>query len=416
MEPVRRLLDPSLGALETELCAGDPSTRWADSGAMALTGRREGPALPCPRLLPGLLDSAAALLSRLTGELGHTVTVDGPALLGERAALAGLCRAGATSCGGATRLLRAADGWVAVALPRDEDWELVPAWLARMVAAGAWGEVGVEVASRSQSDLVKRARWCGVAVAALGEVGSPPVGVGAARCGDAPTSLPDALVVVDLSSLWAGPLCAQLLGAAGARVVKVESTSRPDGARSGPSAFFDLLHAGHESVALDFDRDGGRDGLRRLLHRADVVIEGSRPRALHHLGVGAEEIMGDSGPRVWLSITGFGRYAEPDRVAFGDDAAVAGGLVAWEGDEPRFCGDAAADPIAGLVGAVAVCAALMAGGRWLLDAAMARIAALAASPPAPPSSKPAPPRARAVTGRARDLGADTDRVLAELVP
>ena len=197
--------------------------------------------------------------------------------------------------------------------------------------------------------------------------------------------------------------------------MKVESTSRPDGARSGPSAFFDLLHAGHESVALDFSSESGRAALRRLLRRADVVIESSRPRALRQLGLGAEEIMGDGGPRVWLSITGFGRQAQPDRVAFGDDAAVAAGLVAWEGDEPRFCADAAADPITGLVAAVAVCAAVVAGGRWLLDAAMARIAALAVSPPAEPgSSEPAPPRARAVTGRAPTLGADTDRVLSEL--
>jgi hypothetical protein len=46
------------------------------------------------------------------------------------------------------------------------------------------------------------------------------------------------------SSLWAGPLCTNLLGLGGARVIKVESTTRPDGARSGPPAFFELLHHG----------------------------------------------------------------------------------------------------------------------------------------------------------------------------
>jgi hypothetical protein len=368
----------------------------------------------CPSLLPGLLDSAAALLSRLTAAVGDIVTVDGPALLGERAALAGLRRAGTTSCGGATRLLRAADGWIAVALPRPEDWETVPAWLARPVVVGRWDQVTADVANRNQSELIERARWCGLAVAALGEVRPPEFGVAATRCGDA-QALRHALLVVDLSSLWAGPLCAQLLGVAGAHVVKVESTSRLDGARSGPPAFFDLLHAGHESVTLDFGNEVDRDTLRRLLGRADVVIEGSRPRALRHLGLGAEQIMGDGGPRVWVSITGFGRHADPDRVAFGDDAAVAAGLVAWEGEEPRFCADAAADPITGLVAAVAVCAAVVAGGRWLLDVAMARVAALAASPPAEPASTEAvAPRARVVTGRAPAPGTDTDRVLAEL--
>ena len=57
--------------------------------------------------------------------------------------------------------------------------------------------------------------------------------------------------MVDLSALWAGPLAASLLLEAGARVVKVEARDRPDGARSGPRPFFDLLNAGKESVAID---------------------------------------------------------------------------------------------------------------------------------------------------------------------
>ena len=94
-------------------------------------------------------------------------------------------------------------------------------------------------------------------------------------------------LVVDLSSLWAGPLCAQLLTAAGARTVKVESTSRPDGARRGPAPFYDLLHAGQDSVALDFRDHRDVDRLRTLLAAADIVIEASRPRALAQLGIDA---------------------------------------------------------------------------------------------------------------------------------
>src|SRR5438445_440620 len=56
--------------------------------------------------------------------------------------------------------------------------------------------------------------------------------------------------VVDLSAMWAGPLCASVLGMAGADVIKVEDPRRPDGARFGPPEFFDLLHAGHRSVVL----------------------------------------------------------------------------------------------------------------------------------------------------------------------
>lgn len=93
--------------------------------------------------------------------------------------------------------------------------------------------------------------------------------------------------VLDFTALRAGPLCAHLLGRAGACVIKVESRDRLDGARQTP-AFFDLLHAGHESIVVDFAREADRALLRALVGAADVVLEASRPRALRHLGLQAE--------------------------------------------------------------------------------------------------------------------------------
>jgi crotonobetainyl-CoA:carnitine CoA-transferase CaiB-like acyl-CoA transferase len=223
--------------------------------------------------------------------------------------------------------------------------------------------------------------------------------------------------VIDLSSLWAGPLCGQLLTRAGWRVIKVESTRRPDGARLGPSGLFDLLHAGQESVALDVATPAGRDVLQRLIDTADVVIEASRPRALQQLGVGPS----DGGPQVWLSITGYGRDGEAGhRVAFGDDAAAAGGLVVCDQAGPCFCADAAADPATGLYAAVATLAALATGRRWLLDIRLAGVAAWLAAQSSPgPASYAGPvaePRARPATGHAPALGQHTDEVIAELAP
>ncbi|WP_433761301.1 CoA transferase [Nocardia sp. CA-135398] len=190
----------------------------------------------------------------------------------------------------------------------------------------------------------------------------------------------DGAVVVDLSSMWAGPLCAHLLGRAGARVVKVESTRRPDGARRGDPRFFDWLHAGHEQISVDFHTPEGQARLRELLSTADVVIEASRPRALAQLGLAPGERVHRDG-QVWLSLTGYGR-AEPMRVAFGDDAAVAGGLVGWEAGEPVFCGDAIADPLTGICAALAVCCAVRGGGGQLIDLSMRATAAAFASAPA----------------------------------
>src|SRR5690606_20147241 len=148
------------------------------------------------------------------------------------------------------------------------------------------------------------------------------------------------LLVADLSAMWAGPLCGQLLARAGATVVKVESAARPDGARGGPAPFFDWVNAGKLSYRADFEDPGG---LRAPLAEPDVVIGSSRPSALARRGLGPTDVPPRDG-RVWLRITGHG--ADGDRanwVAFGDDAAVAGGLVCGSLDDPRFCGDAIAD-------------------------------------------------------------------------
>mgnify|MGYP000350017947 CR=1 FL=1 len=150
------------------------------------------------------------------------------------------------------------------------------------------------------------------------------------------------LLVVDFSALWAGPLCAQLLGLAGARVVKVETPTRPDGARRGHPGFYDLLHAGHRSVALDPDEPSGRRALRALVERAGIVIEASRPRALARFGLDADAAV--AAGTTWISITAAGRASE--RVGFGDDVAAGAGLVAREpGGVPLFAGDAIADPL-----------------------------------------------------------------------
>jgi hypothetical protein len=413
---------------------------WAASGAMAITGRADGPPLGPPAgLLAGLQRSAAVVRER-AARLGVPLEVDAVALLGERAAIGGLTRQSPTSCGGATRLVRAADGWLAVALPRPDDLELLPAWLG--IATGdaegpepPWATVEAALRGRRAREAAERAWMLGLPVSQLppgsAATAAPPLAppplaplpvlvtpVPAPASG--PRPLGD-MTVIDLSSLWAGPLCGNLLSLAGADVVKVESTRRPDGTRSGPRRFFDVLNSGKRSVALDL---GGADGwraLRRLLTAADVVIEGSRPRALEQRGIVAAELVANTAPRVWVSVTGHGRTgAGRDRVAFGDDAAVAGGLVVADEVGPCFCADAAADPAAGLVAAAACLDALAIGGRWLVDVAMAGVAAWLSGPTLYPGPdrpvdgsgpEAAPPRARSATAPGPALGEHTAEVM-----
>ncbi len=389
----------------------DPrGARWAASGAMALTGLPDEP-LGAPE---PLIEGVERLARPFPG-------LEPLALLGERAALMGLWRRGTTSCGGSCRLLAASDGWIAVSLPRAEDMEAVPAWLeldeVPRSAPATWSAVAMNLVERNPDELVERAQMLGLPVARLGEAVDSPA-VSAIRLGDAPAQVDlGDLLVIDLSALWAGPLCGDLLAQAGAAVVKVESLTRPDGARRGPPAFFDLLNWRKRSVVLELQRTEGRRLLHALVQQADIVIEASRPRALTQLGISARDVVRGGGPQVWISITGHGRSRPTaNRVAFGDDAAVAGGLVAWAGPTPMFCADAAADPLTGLTAANACLDALATGGRWLLDVSMAGVCAGLAGPTMEVRRGVvvADPRARAADRPAPAFGADTAQVLREL--
>jgi hypothetical protein len=398
---------------------------WAASGAMALTGRADGPALGGPSTLVDLAEQAARRLTSDStyAQVGLDLQVDGLALLGERAALQRLARNGAHSAGGSTRLLAAADGWLALSLARSDDVASLSAWLERDISSDdPWSLVAEAVARTSVGALDERAALLGLPAAGLGTVDPAPMECfglpvdGCSMGAGPPRPLTDALVV-DLSSLWAGPLCGQLLAEAGATVVKVESSGRPDGARLDRSGFFDLLNASKRSVALDLAQPGGQRLLARLLASADVVIESSRPRALEQMGIRADELLRlAGGPQAWVCITSHGRTGEgAARVAFGDVAAVAGGLVAWEDGHPHFLADAVADPLSGLVAAAAVMEALAAGGRWLLGVAMAPLSAAVAGPALDVTGLGvALPRARAIRHTAPPLGADTGAVLGAL--
>ena len=341
---------------------------------MALTGWPDDPLGP-PR---GLVEGIERLARPFPG-------LDALALLGERAALMGLWRRGATSCGGSCRLLPSADEFVAVSLPRDEDMEMVPAWLELDTAPAStpavWSTVASTLRDGDPHALTVRAKLLGLPISRLGEAAGPEMrrGVVLTRLGEA-SPRPDmtGVVVVDLSALWAGPLCGDLLARAGATVVKVESTQRPDGARRGTREFFDLLNGRKRSVALNLQSSQGVRVLHALVRQADVVIEASRPRALAQFGLdGRQMVQADEhGPQAWISITGYGRSGDDaNRVAFGDDAAAAGGLVTWTDDGPLFCADAIADPLTGLAAAGACVDALRSGGRFLLDVSMAAVSA-----------------------------------------
>lgn len=435
-----------------------PDLAWARSGAMALTGHRDGPPQCCPAPLASCVEGVRSALLSLAGE---AFDLPDARTLGERASFSGLRRNGAISPGGACHLLPTADGWLAVNLPRPEDWQLTRAWLEaeepplQPGQPEPWDELARRLATQSQARLCERAALLGLAVAPLGACKKSSVRneVQGARSAandakdtlqpdERPKSVPPWFHVVaqgtrrpanrtvrqpprviDLSALWAGPLCTHLLHQMGMQVIKVESHQRPDGARRGPQGFFDLMNQGKASVALDFSDPRDIARLRALLQRADIVIESSRPRGLRQLGIEAEELIHTTPGLSWLSINGYGRDPEHEnRIAYGDDAGVAGGLSALllaQTGEVMFCGDAIADPLTGWHAALAAFASYQSGGGQLISLALCDVVSHCAAQPMPASrvciapEHIALPHARKARTPARPMGADSARILSE---
>ncbi len=295
--------------------------------------------------------------------LAPAADLPGPGLLGERASDHGFGPASTVSCGGGTRLISCRDGRVALALSRREDWELVAA-LTSGASPPSWPGVVAWAAGCTAVEVRDRAVLLGLACSVPGETLAPSVPWRITGRADRPS--PRRPRVLDFSALWAGPLCARFLRLLGCEVVKVEDPTRPDGSRQCP-AFFRRMYDGVRFASFEDVSLGG------LLDDADVVIEASRPRALAQRGLRAEDFAG-----IWVSITGYGRD-QGTRIGYGDDAAVAGGLVSPEG----FIADAVADPLTGVHAALAAWTLLQTGRTGLVDIALSRTAAVAAALGAP---------------------------------
>jgi crotonobetainyl-CoA:carnitine CoA-transferase CaiB-like acyl-CoA transferase len=119
------------------------------------------------------------------------------------------------------------------------------------------------------------------------------------------------LLVLDFSTLLPGPLASLMLAEAGAEVIKIE---RPGGEEmrsfapmwEGESAAFGLLNRGKKVVTLDLKTADGREALKPLLARADILLEQFRPGVMERLGLGFEALHKDYPRLIYCSISGYG--------------------------------------------------------------------------------------------------------------
>jgi len=176
------------------------------------------------------------------------------------------------------------------------------------------------------------------------------------------------LKVLDLSRLLPGPYATLLLADLGAQVDKVEDPgSGGDGVRAlppfraGESAVFYGLNRNKRSVALDLKSPAGKQALRALARRADVLVESFRPGVMERLGLGYETLRQDNPGLVYCALTGYGQDG-PDRHKAGHDLnylARAGvlGLGLAQGGE-ALPGGQQADVAGALFAVVGILAAL----------------------------------------------------------
>ncbi|WP_336318454.1 CoA transferase [Streptomyces lavendofoliae] len=186
---------------------------------------------------------------------------------------------------------------------------------------------------------------------------------------DSPAAPPlHGLRVLDLATLFAGPLAATMLGDFGADVIKVEHPRRPDPSRghgpakNGVGLWWKLLGRNKRAITLDLSTPGGRATLLRLAASADVVVENFRPGTLEKWGLGWPELSAANDRLVLARVTGFGQYGPyARRPGFGTLAEAMSGFAAITGEPdgpPTLPPFGLADSIAALATAYAVMTAL----------------------------------------------------------
>lgn len=187
-------------------------------------------------------------------------------------------------------------------------------------------------------------------------------------------SLPlEGIRVLDLSRVLAGPLCSMILADLGADVVKIEPPQGDDTRSWGPpfhdgmSAYFAAVNRNKRSVALNLKKSDDINFLKKLMTKADVVLENYLPASAAKLGLSPQDIQRIKPGIVHASITGFGHSSQWRDVPGYDFAIQAlSGLMAITGEvdgRPMKIGVALTDVITGLYTAIGILSQLLAKDR-----------------------------------------------------
>lgn len=179
----------------------------------------------------------------------------------------------------------------------------------------------------------------------------------------------EGIKVLDISTILAGPLVAQILGDFGAEVIKIEHPAKPDGMRGhgldkdGHPLWWTMVGRNKRTMTLNLGNEQGADLFRKLAAEADVVVENFRPGTLERWGLGYDVLSEANPGLILLRVTGFGQtgpYAT--RPAFGTLVESMSGFAHLTGaadGPPTLPAFGLADSLAGIAGSSAVSMALL---------------------------------------------------------
>lgn len=176
------------------------------------------------------------------------------------------------------------------------------------------------------------------------------------------------ITVLDLTKVLAGPYCGSILADFGAKVIKIEPPKKGDDSRAyaphinGESLYYANLNRGKQGMTLNLKSEEGKEILKKLVAKADVLIENYRPGVMKRLGLDYD-VLKEINPRlIYGAITGFGAYGPySDRPGYDIISQAMGGLMSvtgQENDPPTRCGNAMGDVLGGMNMAIGILTAL----------------------------------------------------------
>jgi len=174
--------------------------------------------------------------------------------------------------------------------------------------------------------------------------------------------------VIDLTRVLAGPFATQSLGDLGAEILKIEPPGGGDETRrfppfiAGESHYFLGINRNKKSLVIDLQQAAGADILRRLVARADILVENYRPGVMDRLGLGYEPLAAINPRLIYCAISGFGLTGPlSDKPSFDIVTQALTGALSINGERghmPVKLGIPLGDMVGGIFAPMAILAAL----------------------------------------------------------